>query len=265
MNFYSFLQCHYWHRPEINLCLILSWKFLPFPRKWGLTSLVLVEGTKVQSQSNTSSWLSTVRVIKCIYAFPAIIYIIIIKAHAMAKTQRRIAIAVVVIKQDRSDAILLTVHEWILSFNWWITTQNIWCPFLTIYHVLIIGKLVIMECAPDCMSNIIAGVETPFVNSVFRVNSKHLSRVFHRWPGKASKTVGIRWIAVTKFVLEHVFFPVGPSSVSVIPPKCRPYYFLTMFAFSDQFWTLTSVAVILIHRNTCSTISTGFLFTWTLM
>ena len=260
MNFYSFLQCHYWHRPEINLCLIQSWKFWQFPRKWGLSSLVLVEGTKVQSQSNTSSWLSTVRVIKCIHA---LIHIIIIKAHAMAKTQRRIAIiAVVVIKQDRSDAILLTVHEWILSFNWWITTQHIWCPFLPIEHVLIIGELVIMECAPDCMSNIIAGVETPFVNSVFRVNSKHLSRVFHRWPGKASKTVGIRWIAVTKVVLEHVVSPVGPSSVSVIPPKCRPLYFLTMFAFSDR-RTLTSVAVILIHRNTRSTISTGFLITWT--
>ena len=31
--------------------------------------------------------------------------------HGTAKTQRRVAIAVVVIKQDRSDAILITVHE----------------------------------------------------------------------------------------------------------------------------------------------------------
>ena len=99
-------------------------------------------------------------------------------------------------------------------------------------------------------------------SGVFRVNCKHLSRVFHRWPGKASKTVGIRWIAVTKVVLEHVVSPVGPNCVSVIPPKCHPLYFLTMFAFSDR-RTLTSVAVILIHRNTRSTISTGFLITWT--
>ena len=182
----------------------------------------------------------------------------------MAKTQRRMAIAVVVIKQDRPDAILLTVHEWILRFNWWITTQHIWCPFLTIYHV--IGELVIMECAPDCMSNIIAGVETPLVRGVFRVNCKHLSRVFHCWPGKASKAVGIRWVAVTKVVLEHVVFPVGPSSVSVIPPKCRPLYtyFLTMFAFSVR-KTLTSVAAILVHRDTCAAVSTGYLITWTLM
>lgn len=188
----------------------------------------------------------------------------IIITHATAKTQRRKAIAVVVIKQDRSDAILITVHEWILSFLWWITTQHVWCPFLSIYHFLIICVLVIMECAPDCMSNIIAGVELPFVNGVFRVNSKHLGGIFHRWPGKASKTVGIRWIAVTKIVLEHVFFPVGPSCVSVIPPKCRPLYLLTMFAFSDR-RTLTSVAVILIHRDTCATVSAGYLITCALM
>ena len=185
--------------------------------------------------------------------------------HATAKTQRRIAIAVVFTKQDRSDAILITVHEWILSFLWWITTQHVWCPFLPIYHFLIIGVLVIMECAPDCMSNIIAGVETPFVSGVFRVNCKHLSRVLHRWPGKASKTVGIRWIAVTKVVLEHVVFPVGPNSVSVIPPKCRPLYtYFTMFAFSVR-KTLTSVAAILVHRDTCAAVSTGYLITWTLM
>lgn len=74
----------------------------------------------------------------------------------------------------------------------------------------------------------------------------------------------IRWIAVTKVVLEHVFFPVGPSCVSVIPPKCRPLYLLTMFAFSDR-RTLTSVAVILIHRDTCATVSAGYLITCALM
>ena len=132
VNFYSFLRCHYWHGPDINLCLILPWTFWPFPRKWGLSSSGLVQGTKVQSQSNSSSWHTTVGDIKCIYASPVRIITPIITTHAAAKTQRRIAMAVVVIKQDRSDAILLTIHEWILSSHWWITTQHIWCPFLPI-------------------------------------------------------------------------------------------------------------------------------------
>lgn len=165
----------------------MSWPsrvFLPPPESPPTSTKIiqceLFDSSEVKGKSVAWRWSLTTWVVQFIdakYISRAVLGRVTCQTHSVTHTQRRQTVTVVVIKEKGRNAILISIHERILSCFGLGSFRNQGIPRFTVDDFSSRCFQMIVKSLPHGMGSWVRRVKLPLINSSFRVNGKQFSRL----------------------------------------------------------------------------------------